>query len=321
PTEYPDARHNFATAKAILLSIEEGAVTDLPSATEKEADFALLLQRMAEPANSQTPQASEREQKSTVNGAKVRTLWPRLAAVAAIVLLLVAGFLFLRPTPTLEYATGNSEQREIILSDGTVVNLNANSSLELLANDWDGGARIVDLSGEAFFDVKKQLTNGQQRSFIVRTQGAEIQVLGTRFNVRNRRGGDRIYLEEGAVRVDWKGAKTAQTDLLPGEIVVRESLDAQPVHQPVSRAGQEDNWKSGHLSFDHQPLRVALNEVEDIYGIELQCVNKLLEVKEITSAGIPVDNLQVALQLLETALGLRIEAQNDSSIYKVAAAE
>lgn len=309
PAEFPLAQQNFAAAKAILLGLDLAAAAEVPSAKEKEADFATLLQRMEDPANS-------------TNSTKTRTLWPRFAAAAAaIALLLVAGFLFLRPTATLEYATGNSEQQEIILSDGTVINLNANSSLELLANDWNGGPRVVDLNGEAFFDVKQQLTSGQQRPFIVRTQGAEVQVLGTRFNVRARRGGDRIYLEEGAVRVDWKGAKAAQTDLLPGEIVVRESMDDQPLHQPVSRAGQEDAWRSGRLSFDHQPLRVALVAIEDIYGIELRCVSELLEDKEVTSAGIPVDNLPVALQLLETALGLRIEAQDNSSIYTVDVAE
>ncbi|MEL7159487.1 MAG: FecR domain-containing protein, partial [Bacteroidota bacterium] len=245
-----------------------------------------------------------------------------LTIAAAITLLLTAGLYLLQPnTPTLEYATGNSERLEFDLTDGTHVTLNANSRLTLAGNDWNGGDRDVVLDGEAFFDVAKAQENGQARPFRVHTSGAVIHVLGTRFNVKNRRGADRVYLEEGSVSVNWTGTTLPETNLLPGEMVERHMADDHPVHLPARKPEGEIAWRAGHLLFDRLPLDEALAEVSDIYGIDLRCADDHLAKQELTSAGIPVDNLPLAIRLLETALDLKIEGVENSSTYWVTAAE
>lgn len=92
------------------------------------------------------------------------------------------------------------------------------------------------------------------------------------------------------------------------------------MHRSVSSPSRHLAWRNGHLEFDRMPLAEALNELGDIYGVELNCADPALEDLEISSAGIPVDDLTLALQLMEKALDLRIEAR-ESSVYIVFAAE
>ena len=73
----------------------------------------------------------------------------------------------------------NKELKEITLSDGTKVKLDAGSSIKF-PDKFEDDKREVFLNGEAYFKVTSDL----QTPFIVHTNQAEITVLGTKFNVR-----------------------------------------------------------------------------------------------------------------------------------------
>lgn len=301
----PAEANNLQKARMILIGLETDNGISLPTESEKDTDFVALMAKV----NDLTT--------SPVTTTKVRRLWPGIAtAAAAILLLLVAGTFLLRtPTSTI-YATGNAEQRVITLSDGTIVTLNANSTLELPEGELAATERLVSLDGEAYFDVAKDA----DRPFLVSTDDATVRVLGTRFNVRERRGSTRIFLEEGEVRIGWPGTQLPDTRMLPNEVVTLAARGKKPVLMPVAIPSRHLAWRNGHLEFDQLSLVEALNELSDIYGVEINCADEALEKLEISSAGIPVDDLTLALQLMEKALGLRIEAR-ESSVYQVFAAE
>lgn len=309
-------RKRVETARTILLAAK-GDRTSVPSEQEKEADFSLLLQRIAAPAASAPTLPIETSEKLAPQKTRIRSLWPRIAAVASVLLLISCLFVLLLPEEREIYATGSGEILEILLSDGTQVSLNANSSMALPEGGWGEEVRTVDLEGEAFFSVTKQ---SDKRAFVVRTRDTDVRVLGTRFNVRERRGSTRIYLEEGAVRVGWKDEDRPATDLHPGEVVLLPAAGQQPILKPVTSVALHTSWRSGNLVFDHYPLTEALAEISDLYGVEISIADPSLKDKKLTTTGVPVDNLEVALQLLETALDLRIEAENDNS-YSVLGAE
>jgi len=298
----PAEADNLRKARMILTGLEADNGMVLPTGSEKETDFVALMAKIDE---------------LSAPPARVRRLWPRIATAAAAILLLLAGGTFLLRTPaSITYATGNAEQRVVTLSDGTTVTLNANSTLELPEGKLTATERLVSLDGEAYFDVAKDAN----RPFLVSTNDATVRVLGTRFNVRERRGSTRIFLEEGEVRVGWPGTQLPDTRMLPNEVVTLAARGKQPVLMPVSIPSRHLAWRSGHLEFDQLSLVEALNELSDIYGVEINCADQALEKLEISSAGIPVDDLTLALQLMEKALGLRIEAR-ESSVYQVFAAE
>ena len=108
----------------------------------------------------------------------------------------------------------------LVLSDGTKVFLNADSELKYPV-EFSDGKRIVDLKGEAYFEVHKD----SLRPFIVRMNGAEVTVLGTSFNVNNYGEDTEIYttLVNGSVRVS--SMKNKQEEILkPGMQSVNSTL-------------------------------------------------------------------------------------------------
>lgn len=98
------------------------------------------------------------------------------------------------------------------LSDGSIVYLNAMSELRFPVN-FVGNIREVELSGEAYFEVKEDAL----RPFVIRTGDLRIRVLGTEFNVRAY-GGEKMVsttLVEG--RVELSARRGAPVVLYPGE--------------------------------------------------------------------------------------------------------
>ncbi len=108
--------------------------------------------------------------------------------VAAVFLIISAGVVWYknneiqtRPIQNLitSYNTGGAERKKIELPDGTVIMLNARSSLKI-NKDFNINNREVTLVGEAFFDV----THDKNKPFKVQTSDFDINVLGTTFNVK-----------------------------------------------------------------------------------------------------------------------------------------
>ena len=113
-------------------------------------------------------------------------IWLKIAAVAAIVLAGVLIYnretIFFNKTEQLaltQVMTKATEVKTILLADGSTVKMNSGSSLKYPAH-FDGGNRNVYLSGEAFFDVKKD----PEHPFIVHTEQLAVKVLGTAFDVK-----------------------------------------------------------------------------------------------------------------------------------------
>lgn len=119
--------------------------------------------------------------------------WPALAAVAALISALGVSWWMLAKDTT--YSTGFGELRSIELADGSVIDLNTQSRIQV---HFSKDERTVQLlSGEALFKVEADAT----RPFTVHADKATIRVLGTRFNVHRRAQETAVSVLEGAVRV------------------------------------------------------------------------------------------------------------------------
>src|SRR5690606_18604809 len=114
----------------------------------------------------------------------------------------VASFLIdMSPDPIQIVRTDYGERKPYLLPDGSYVMLNGNSSLKF--TDWESdGIRQVWLDGEALFDVVHM---SDDRPFIVRTAGGvDVNVLGTRFNVKMRKGTAEVLLQKGRVALKFR---------------------------------------------------------------------------------------------------------------------
>ena len=110
-----------------------------------------------------------------------------IGSLCIVLLLAVPAFLFIYPPtktarvpPHTQMISGKGVRKSVTLPDGTNVWLNADSRLSYDANMNGNIVRVVELAGEAFFDV----VHIQDRPFIIHTHKVSIKVLGTAFNVK-----------------------------------------------------------------------------------------------------------------------------------------
>lgn len=161
-------------------------------------------------------------------------------------------------TQTLQ--TPRGKDFKIVLSDGTEVWLNAESTLTYPSR-FHGAQRIVELDGEAYFKVAKD----SARPFIVRSGKLETQVLGTSFNFRNyTHSTPHVTLVEGRVLVT--GHDTSVT-LHPNE-------DAQIGDDGTIRVTQVDPrsytaWVDGYFYFDNASLEEIMRELGRWYNLNI----------------------------------------------------
>lgn len=108
-----------------------------------------------------------------------------------------------------DHVTGNGEQREVALADGSRVHLDAGSAVQITFGAGERQVRL--LRGEAFFDVVPD----PARPFRVDAAGVRVSVLGTAFSVRLAEDCTGVAVRHGVVRI--AGPGTEATELHAGE--------------------------------------------------------------------------------------------------------
>lgn len=191
--------------------------------------------------------------------------------------------------------TQKGEKLTVMLPDGTLVKLNAESSLKYPKAFTD--QREVYLTGEAFFEVARDTT----KPFVVATRHLFTTALGTSFNINAYSDAEEVTLLTGKVRIDDDNRSEI---LLPGEMVAYENGAIKksrnvPLHHV--------KWKDGILVFHETPLEEGIKELERWYGVKIDIKN--LSKPEVNLTGL-FDN-----QNLENVLkSLSYTARFDFSI-------
>ena len=164
-------------------------------------------------------------------------------------------------------------QRQIVLADGSKVWLNSASTLHY-PERFGGKERVVELSGEAYFEI----ASNASMPFEVKVRDMEIQVLGTRFNVRayEDESTSKTSLMEGSVKVI-KGDD--RVTLRPNELAEVSHLSA-PEGKAIHVSSGLDvtaalAWKNGYLYFDQARLQTVMNEVARCYNVEIKYEGKI----------------------------------------------
>lgn len=199
--------------------------------------------------------------------------------------------------------TGYGVQKEIVLPEGSLVTLNANSSLTYQKNN----PRNIHLVGEAFFEVEKIIETNEK--FRVHTQDMVISVLGTSFNVNARNDQTKVFLEEGIVELVIEDDAKEIIKMNPGDVISysKKELKVKENRQNVSIL-ENASWKDGALIFNNTPLIDALYDIEDIYGIQFVIESENLRTEEITG-GVPIKDLTVTLETLHEVYDIQIKSE------------
>ncbi len=151
---------------------------------------------------------------------------------------------------------------QIILPDGSKVWLNSVSSLRFPAI-FNGSERNVELTGEAFFEVAKNIN----KPFIVKTNDMNVFVTGTQFNVMAY--SDENYsattLVEGSVHVSNLNSNIV---LKPGEQVI--SNEGAKLSKSIADVEQNIAWKNGLFQFNDSDMRTVMNQISRWYDVSIE---------------------------------------------------
>ena len=155
------------------------------------------LQRIVAPVSSPTRQDPEvvgtRAAEPTRASPNRRRAW--LAAASLTALMIGAIAVSYRETGAKEYITAIGEQRQLLLEDGSTINLNTHSHIVVRLTSKRRLVEIIE--GEALFD----LAADPRRPFVVAVAGVTIEDVGTRFSVRSQSRQVSLLVAEGRIRV------------------------------------------------------------------------------------------------------------------------
>jgi len=209
------------------------------------------------------------------------------------------------------FTTNKGEQSTVRLPDGTRAHLNVDSRLTIPAAFGD--RREVLLKGEAYFEVAKD----SNRSFIVRTGEASVQVLGTAFNVRSYTDAQetRVAVEEGKVALYTGSLADHDTAavLFPHSLALASDRGLDAVREDVDLS-RELAWTEKRLVFQDAPFEEIVQKLERWYDVQVEVEPSTGEIVRLNATFEDV-SLQDVLQDVSAALNLEYRKNGDRVVF------
>ena len=218
------------------------------------------------------------------------------AAAAALVAVLILPGQQGRPTQT--YATGRGQHLAVRLADGSALELNAETRLEVsFAPDR---RHVMMHGGEVIFDVAADA----RRPFEIEAAGEVVRVVGTRFDVRDRPEGLAVVVARGVVQVrPGAGAAAPQVYVLhPGQ-----RLDIAAAARPqLSTVNPEEalGWRNGRMVYRDEPLSRVVADLNRQFLTPIAIEDPALGRQPISGVLI-VDDQDAVLQRLALMLPIK----------------
>lgn len=282
---------------------------------EKVESLLSEMDFVAEPETDQEWQKLRNEIETSAESkqeAKVRSLpayKKYLSIAAAFAALVVIGWLllpqFYSSTPGIaqEYTIPKGETKSVALPDGSTVNLNADSYLAVIEG-FSEKERRVRLQGEAYFEIARN----PEKPFIVETEKARTQVLGTAFNLR-------AYPESEQIRLSVTEGRVAfRTDDLEGVVLTANkaaSFDksTQTFQVETYEQGTATAWLTGGLYFKDASLSTIFRELERRFDVTIQNESGLgeeaysVELEQVDSVTTLLDLIAISFSVSYTQQG------------------
>ncbi len=194
------------------------------------------------------------------------------------------------------------------LMDGTTVVLSQGAVLEEKTDFSTSQTREVTLTGKGYFDVARD----EQKPFIIHTQNAKIEVLGTSFVVDNSVDETEITVESGLVSIS-RVDKPGSVKLKPGEVGLIRDRSAGIIKH------RNDNknylaWKTGVLYFNRTSLGDATELLKELYGIEVTFENPKLERCKLTATFKNRKGEEI-MEIIEKTFNLQVDQSGNN--YKL----
>lgn len=208
----------------------------------------------------------------------------------------------------------NGKRIELSLADGSHIYLNSGSSIRYPLNFKLSNNRLIQLKGEAYFEVAKDST----RPFIVNSRGFNVQVLGTAFNFNSYEENESIdvVLTEGLVAMydDEKDFSGDSTQLLkPGNKASYTRLKG--LEKTRVDTGLYTSWRFGNLIFRNSTLEQIFTKLERNFDVEIIINNSRLS-GEVLNANFGDESIEDIILYLNGIYDFKYKINGDLIIIE-----
>lgn len=239
-----------------------------------------------------------------------KTNYSFLKIAASIILIATAGFLALKYSGAIqndsvqELMTAHAEVEEASLPDGSIIKLNANSSLTY-EEGFGIEHRNVTLQGAANFDVARN----ESLPFIITTDNSQVEVLGTSFEVRAYENESvEVNVSSGKVGFKSTKAKGEPAVLEAGDKAVL-SEDGMKMQKGKVRNKNYAAWWTKELVFDNVKLSDIAKDLEKTYWVKIEVAESVANCE--ASLYVKNQTLAEALEILEATFPTNLKITND----------
>lgn len=238
--------------------------------------------------------------------------------IAAGLLLLISfsylGYEYFRPATEVslnEYMTNPGQVKNIILSDGTKVWLNAQSVL-IVSEPFLNNTREVLLVGEGYFEV----AHNPEKPFVVKTQKLKTKVLGTHFNISAYIDDSKheVKLYEGKIELGAIDSPENKMLIKPGEKVIF-NRDDNGFEIYVTDLGKPAEWRDGVIRFYDEDLYSIAKVLERRFNTKILVADDLVGNLHFT-ANFDEEPLDKIFELLKEAHDFKFTKLKDSIIIQ-----
>ena len=237
-------------------------------------------------------------------------LWRWAVAIAAMFVLIAGGTWVVLNTTTfmnkaqyIVFEAPYGEKSKMTFPDGTVVWLNAGSSLKY-SNKYNTDDRVVELEGEGYFEVAKK----KKIPFVVHTRGYDVVVKGTKFNVTAYPEDSNITttLMEGAVELLKEKQHIA---MKPGESVTLNVVSGKftltKVNPDVSKA-----WSENRIEYDNISLRELAAKLSRQYDVKIHLLTEEVVDKRFSISLRNQETIGEVMSALKEIIPIQVERKN-----------
>lgn len=232
-----------------------------------------------------------------------RLSWSIAAAVAGIV---VATALLLSAVRGQVMETDRGERREVVLADGSVVQIDPESRLRVRFEEHS--RRVLLDSGRALFRVARN----PNRPFLVEADATTVRAVGTAFGVERRGQGVVVTVSEGKVAVERTDVAPVQAFLTANEqVTVSSSGSATPVRKVDSARALA--WAEGRLNFEKTPIREVVAQFNRYNSIQLHVEDEELARRPISGV-FNAANPEAFIEFLQATTSVQVERDGHGDI-------
>lgn len=324
-----------------LTAADEEAFREWISRSPRHASEIKNLAVMSKDLNllseAYTTDLAENIHRAAVSQKKSRKLFslePMVAGSLAIAVIFAFVLMFSQSNGLVEatvYTTAIGEYREFTLSDGSIIELNTDSQVEV---SYDKNNRRVRLlSGEAFFDV----TPNADRPFWVYAGDKYVRVVGTAFMVSLLDENFELLVTEGKVELMSNTASvvslqqsesvnalepidTEQLSNKPISLIAGQSISIADTEQtaPVQTLSERDqrrelSWQEGLHDFSDNSLEEVINQVARYNQIEIEITDP--ELRELRFGGVfRIGDTEPLFDALVSAYGVQVSYVDDNHV-------